>query len=744
MKGESFGFAPVFPLLQVAVLVLLAAVAAVWLYRREEPSASWRGGGPLLLALLRALVVTGVAALLLNPVWTRAEKETGKPPLLVLLDTSHSMAVPDVKGQPRFDAARRMLQNGKLQRDFGDRFTPVFFSVSESATRQDGGAFLKTARPDGAHTALGEAIAAAIGTAGSAPSGGVLLLSDGRNNGELSPVDVAKQAKARKFPVFTVCLGTSAAGRDVSLVNRRPQVYAAPKQEVSLAAEVQSAGYQGQRAQVDLLKAGKAVASRSVLLDDGKAVPVSFSVVEAKPGFYHYAMKVRPLPAEGSDANNRTSLFLSVLDSKIRVLVLEGRPTWDAKFLIQALHSDPSVEVDAIFKLTGDKFFAVKGTADPGALPVKQVKVPSTPAELAKYDVVVIGRGFEEFFTDKDAASLKQYVGDHAGNLIFLRGNPEERASVLQDLEPVRWSDEQVRDFRMQVTEEGRSNPAFTFGASGDPETVIQKLPTMISATRVEEEKALSVVLARASGVPGAAAGNKEMAVLAYQNYGQGKAVALIGQGLWRWAFLPPELKDYAGCYRDFWTQLVRWLVSQSDFLPGQDVSLKTDRAGYSPGETVNFMAFLRGKGMGRLPPLKIAGPSGKVSQLVLGKGSGSQADFAGAFKPREAGEYVATLALPGSRSGSVTAPFSVFETREEDIVTAADPQLMRQIAQAGGGEALSLGELDSLPQRLREAQSLLFTRTEPRPAWDRWWVLAALLGVLSLEWMVRRRLGMV
>src|SRR5205085_10654200 len=119
--------------------------------------------------------------------------------------------------------------------------------------------------------------------------------------------------------------------------------------------------------------------------------------------------------------------------------------------------------------------------------------------------------------------------------------------------------------------------------------------------------------------------------------------VALVGQGLWRWAFLPPELKDYATCYDDFWTQLIRWLVSQSDFLPGQEVSLRTDRTSYSPGDTVNVLAFARGRSVTQLPPLRITAPDGRVSSIHLGKAGGAQADFTGSFRPKQPGEYVAT-----------------------------------------------------------------------------------------------------
>src|SRR5260370_26541432 len=104
-------------------------------------------------------------------------------------------------------------------------------------------------------------------------------------------------------------------------------------------------------------------------------------------------------------------------------------------------------------------------------------------------------------------------------------------------------------------------------------------------------------------------------------------------------------------------------------------------------------MAFTRGKAAAQLPPLRIMAPDGRVSSLRLGKAGGAQADFIGSFRPRLPGEYLADLSpgpSPGRGGapegrGEVTVPFTVYQTCEEDIITAADPELMRRIAQAGG-----------------------------------------------------------
>ena len=126
-----------------------------------------------------------------------------------------------------------------------------------------------------------------------------------------------------------------------------------------------------------------------------------------------------------------------------------------------------------------------------------------------------------------------------------------------------------------------------------------------------------------------------------------------------------------------------------------------------------------------------------------LGEDAGIEFPHGGVgFAPREAGEYMAALPRPGS--GSLFVPFSVYPAREEAIITAADPILMRQIAEAGGGEALSPNQLADLPSKLQEARAMMVTRHETRSAWDRSWVLAAILAALGLEWILRRRWGLV
>lgn len=732
-------FNSLLPLFQVIAIALVIVLVSIWLYRREERK-------PLIaipLMVLRGLAVAAIALLILNPVLVQSAKAPNtRPALLVLVDTSHSMAVKDVEGATRLDSVKKqLLPSGDLTTTVGTVYTPTLYQFSSEANRAQAESFVRQAKPEGDRTCIGEAISKAIQASG-VGAGAVLVLSDGRDNGEISPIEIARQAQSRGFPVFTVCVGKATSTKDVSVVMNRTQIFTALGQVSSIGADVTSSGFSSLPTKVDLLRDGKSVDTKTVFLSDTGHTDVSFSVKEDAAGTYRYTVAATPLTGEISTVNNKASALLTAGKMKTYVLLLEGRPSWDTKFLVQALRSDPNCSVDAFYKLTNDQYFAVLGSTEqtPAA---NNLPIPSTKTEFGKYDTIILGKGYEDFLTAKTAEELKQYVTE-GGHLVFLRGKSANRLASLEEMEPVTWTDQEVKDLRVKITDEGSNNPAFVFSESPDAQTVVEKLPTLVSATRVAQEKALAVVLARAKGIENAEQPNREMAVLAYQRYGEGTVVSLIGQGLWKWALLPPDLQDYSTSYTDFWNQLMRWLVNQSDFLPGHNISVRTDHFAYSPGASVNLMVFVRGRKPASLPPVKIIGPDGKTSSVTLSAGAGKQADFLGAFRPKLPGDYIAAVPNEGKTGGQVTTSFSVYERRQEDMNTSADPALMSKIASSGGGKALALGDLKELPNLLRERELLLTKKVEPRSLWDRWPVLAFLLALLSVEWFVRRRHGLI
>ena len=91
----------------IAVIAIALLLLAAVRWRRER-----RGGG---LLTLRALIIALLIFVMLNPQSILPRPRPGKPRLVILLDTSASMATRDVGGDSRFHAAVRALSDPAAQ-----------------------------------------------------------------------------------------------------------------------------------------------------------------------------------------------------------------------------------------------------------------------------------------------------------------------------------------------------------------------------------------------------------------------------------------------------------------------------------------------------------------------------------------------------------------------------------------------------------------------------------------------------
>ncbi len=60
-------------------------------------------------------------------------------------------------------------------------------------------------------------------------------------------------------------------------------------------------------------------------------------VQESEPGQYRVDLSIDAVENEAELANNQQTVFCEVMKRRIRVLVLEGQPFWDTKFLAESL-----------------------------------------------------------------------------------------------------------------------------------------------------------------------------------------------------------------------------------------------------------------------------------------------------------------------------------------------------------------------------------------------------------------------
>jgi hypothetical protein len=719
------------------LIVAMAAAAAVALYRGGA-------GGPLQRIgwlTLRLLAVAALAWLLSGP----SRRVAGEPHgataarVVVLADTSRSMAEMDVThgGQTlsRWEAVRSHWLEGPRLASLRERAS-VEVRAFDERPRPWPGDDKSAVEPDGRATHLFDALdqLARQPQAGAAVA---LLLTDGHDTQVGSDPTMGRRLRDAGWRVFAVPVGSRLDSPDLAVHAWAEADRLFDGQTTTIHAQVSRRGFERHRVAVDLVHEGVLADTRT--LDGGQRV--AFEVTPGvEPGrtttIHGYEVVVRAIdddaPRERITDNNRRHVFIEVTRQKLRVVLFEGEPYWDTRFLARHLRQDPQVDIVTHVRVGRDRELVMRGDANS--------MTDDTP-RLDAFDVVVLGRGVEAFFPGERAQELVDYV-HQGGALVLARGraftNDAVAARLLAEIEPVAWGEQVVRTLRVRLTEGGAASPLLAEIAP-QVDAAVTRLPDLIAATVVREQRAASVVLLEQSPRDG---GVPAMAAVAHQRVGRGRVFAVLGDGLWRWAFTPSSLSEHESVYALFWSRAIRWLAAGGEFLPGQDWSLQLSTHAADPGETVMVTASSRYPEQDATARVEVVGPDGERRAVAMSPRLPGSPVFDGVFTPEQPGVHAVTLQLPDDVA--LSARLGVYDRSIELIDTSARPEVLKALAQETGGACLALDDDAALLQWLDDAG---VASAQPdrivdaaRPAV----VMAIVLGALGLEWALRRRAGLV
>ncbi len=730
----------------MSVLLLFVLAAAGWL--------SWRGSAGLpagrrggLLAL-RLAGVAALGALLFNPgKWVRPAEERERP-WLVLLDRSESMARPMTQGS-RFERAQDHARRAaKLASANGVPLQLHPFDLSAGGAVDDAG---QAGPPVGQGTDLHGSLKRLIqeGAAAGQAYAGVLVLSDGRQTVEPGAAELeslALRLRSLRTPCHALAIGADAPLLDLALRATRPTVTVFKGQKARIPFAVSVEGLDPQRPELRLLdEAGNEIAKLQVELAAGKPVFGAFEA-DAPASSARWTIETAAVPGEMNPGNNRAQVNVRLLESKTRVFLAEGAPYWDSKFLAQLLRQQTQMEVHSVHRLSDERYFRIdSGEAEPSQ--TADAVFPDTLEDLLRYDLVVFGKNIDAFLTPARLEALRAYVRDHGGAVLFARGKPVTGSMpALEPLEPVSWAGATAGDFRFRPAADGEAAGLFGEALPPPEASLWNGLPTLKDARQISLVKPFTRVLAE--GVTEGTSGlSGRFPALLVRRYGQGVCGLVNGDGLWKWDFFP-EARQLGNMYEDFWTQLIQWMASYSEFLPGQDFSLRLPALRGRAGDPVTLSMSFRGTGEVPSPVLRVTSPDGKATELkpAAYPDPGGHPHWRVSFTPDSPGAW--KLAVLDPRENAPHAPeagYLVPAPPAEGDNLAADPEFLRRFAESGGGKLLEEATFEDFLKSafVPEAPTAATAGAVWQSAWNRWYLALLIALPLAAEWYLRRRQGL-
>jgi hypothetical protein len=725
-------FDPLVPVPLVGLLALLLGAATLWVYwlASRRLSVARR----VFLLVLRLGLLAGVLLLLLQPSRILVDPRAAETKVtLVALDTSRSMRQTDVGGRSRLEAARRLLWDAGLAPREGSPpsgDTRLLRFDSDAAPLSGP---LDQVPAEGATTRFHQSIQTMLGSlAAGEGANAIFLLTDGHDFELVNAAQTALAARARRVPVYAVPFGGERQSRDVSVRVTSYQPFHYVRQTIRVNASIRPLGAPYETLEVVLLREGREAGRRTIVVRDEAQVTASFEVTEPAAGQFEYAVRVTPLTGEAETANNTATTYLNVIDRKLRVLMLEGRPYWDTTFLQRSLRRNDKLEVDLASGYAKGRFHVVRTEGDRDAF-----KLPNDAESWNAYDLVILGQAVDKMLSAPQLASLGAYVDKLGGVVVFGRGDAVSGTGSLDRLQPVAWGEAKRDAAPLKVAQDGRGAPALRLLADAEGKDIA--LPNLLGVRPAGETKPLTATLA-------VAAGDKAFPALVHRRYGSGQVLSVGVDGLWRWAF---NAKIDAGntLYDRFWDQTVLWLVNGRDVLPGTRYTFRASTANVLLGEKLHLRVVERAMEGPAVAPLKtlaldVSREGRALTRLTaLPRGDGAAGRLFAEFVPDQIGPHRIEARLPDGSTQTVR--FNVYEENAESVEVAADVAYLRRLTEASGGRVLKPEEFAATLKRVRAAPADAGTDTRIEPAWPRAWVFWVLGLLGATDWFFRRRWGL-
>lgn len=734
------------PLALSILFALLLAGGAALVFFSWKSSAELARRTRVVLLLLRGAFWLGLALLLLNFGEWETPTTHEQRPWVVLLDRSASMTMPDGKETraARADAVVSVLREAARAGEIPLRVHPFDVGLQKALGEEE---TLPTAEGEG--TQLLESLGQLLqeyGAGGTDPAG-VVVISDGRQTvPERAAVFDATvlRLRARRLAAHVLPVGGGGNLPDVALSVGRRTVTGFAGQDTRIPFAVSLQGLPPQKLRVSLVREnGQVFDTRAVEVEEGKLTH-GFFQLRLPPQSCRYRVEVAEVPEEIRRTNNTVSVHAQVLNSQTRVFLAEGAPYWDSKFLAQLLRQQTHMEVRSVHRLSDTRYFRIdSGSAGPVETAERAI-FPETLEELMRYDLVVFGKNVDGFLTPARVELLRRYVRDGGGAVLFARGKPESgESSELAVLEPVNWARAGAAAFRLQPTAEGEAAGLFGGALPAADASLWRQLPLLQDARQVESVKPFTRVLAE--GVM--EGGNERFPLLMVRRHGQGVCGLLNADGVWKWDFFP-EARELGNSYEDFWIQLIQWMATYSEFLPGQDFSLRLSSAEGDPGDPVTLTLGYRGELPAPAPRVAVEAGVEKLAELLpaelpdeLGRPS-----WRVSFTPRQPGALRFRVVDP--RNGAPSTPevgYVVRAPQREVDDLSPDGVFLEKLARATQGAVLAQGTLADWARENLVKETAQEQGSTPvwKPHWERAWVALALAGLLAAEWWLRRRQGL-
>jgi hypothetical protein len=691
-----------------------------WAWARYGPTPA--GASGFVTRLARLLAIVAVVALLTGPAWRRTRTSTIPGKLVVAIDTSPSMARTDGPGgAERIAVARQLVAAIDRYRQTHD-LEVAYYRLGRGATPLDPAA-AATVTADGTGSPLGRELEEILTTTSLDL---LVVVSDFRVTDGSSLGVLAAQLHQRNLPAYLLPVGSTAIDPELQLIKVDGPTELPLDEHQPFTLRIVHRNLTGDRIIVRVRCRGE-VLDEKILPVTRPADPTEQVDLAVDLAVTLHAEGEHPLEFSAEQdgvVGKPIRRTVTASQRRLRVLLLDWGPRWEACYLREALLRDPTITVhcylaEGLWRRWGD---------------LGPTTIPLDLAVLRDYDAIILGDIPVDAQLRDQLDDLEKAVRQHGSGLIWLPGEYGHTATFkdtsIGDLLPVTLPSAEAIAAGYAGNRETtlhRAEAAELLGLLDSGGVAWSELPKLrgICPMRTADVKPNARVLLQTdTGDP----------AVVHAPYGNGAALLIGVDDTWRWR------RHVGDTYlHRFWSQLLRFVAA------GRGLGQRQWRGQCNPylavpGAPVVLAVVPNGplRQAVDLPPEVVVrlGEGGKQDLLVPLSLAPDDTTYRGTVPAPTEGTWTMELVsgLPPEQVQS--AELVVVPPRRELRDPRVDLPAATELAETSGGAIFTdpANLLAKLPDRSR-------TESTPtmEPLWDRWWILVLLVAALALEWSLRR-----
>jgi hypothetical protein len=678
-------------------------------------------------------------------------------------DKAVAAAVKKYDATPRLKRVEALLTGGvrTLLDELAEKHHVELLSLTPSGARplwSSGGAGgsegtaaprMLAVEPTGPTTNLSDGLKARLGDK-SEERVAAILFSDGQHNEGGSPLGTAKMLGNRRIPVHTVSVGAPNLPEDLALLGVKAPSQVFFKDRVRGEVQIKDDMPPGRPFTVRILCNGQPVWEKPLTTEQThlRSVPFDFPVQELAEKLaagggnavqvlnqpLSFSVSLTAVEGEKEASNNGGEFALHAILQRRKVLILDGRPRWETRYVRNLFDRDEQWEVNALVADRGNEGWSRGRQAG---------QFPADRETLFGYDLIVFGEVPRQFLKMEELEWIRDFVARRGGGLVVIDGRRGHVAGFAETplgaTFPVDWKAEPARVSALKPTERGAKMAMLQLT------TAAERNAEVWASLQPPHWMAPARALPGSEVLLEAVAGERRLPALVFRRFGAGKVLYAGFDESWRWRY---EVADQY--HTRYWNQVVREIMEPPFAVRDARTSLNVGKLVYGPDEAVDVRARLRdveGRPLAQGGAEALVYREGKrVATVKLAQDDNGAGLFEGRVTGLEAGTYEIRVRGEGQPEpeGRLRTEFKVSSREAGELaILNANEDLLRQIAVQSGGEAFREEDVRTLAELLQPLSKERVFESDTQ-IWQSWIWFLPMLILLTLEWVLRKLAGML